>query len=79
MIDLSPCVHNLCRMYVVSVAQVVYNRMVMKKSSSFDGPFEAHAMGGRATAAKLTPEQRSARARKAVLARYAKAKLKKAA
>jgi hypothetical protein len=40
----------------------------------FCGPFEAHAMGGRATAKKLTKKQRQANARKAIAARWAKRK-----
>jgi hypothetical protein len=41
----------------------------------FSGPYEAHAMGARAVNAKLTPEQRRAKARKAIAARWAKRKL----
>jgi hypothetical protein len=40
---------------------------------------ETHAMGGRASAAKLTPRQRRLKALKAVRARIAKQALKKAA
>jgi hypothetical protein len=38
------------------------------------GPAEAHAMGGKATAAKMTAKQRTDRARKAAKARYAREK-----
>jgi len=41
------------------------------QKSGFRGPYEAHAMGGRAVAEKMTAKQRRARARKGALARIA--------
>jgi hypothetical protein len=49
-----------------------------KSGMPFTNP-ETHAMGGRASAAKLTPHQRRLKALKAVRARIAKQALKKAA
>ncbi len=37
----------------------------VKPTTRFRGPYEAHALGGRASMAKLTPEERIEKARKA--------------
>ena|ERR1035437_3892548 len=64
----------------ISNAGIVGYRAWWYKRSGmpFTNP-ETHAMGGRASAAKLTPRQRREKALKAVRARIAKQTLKKAA
>lgn len=59
------------------ILQWVYAACVMP--NKFKGPFSAHAMGGRAAAAKLTAAERSAKAKKAVDAREALKRLRNAA
>jgi hypothetical protein len=49
------------------------------KIKKFCGPHSAHSMGGLATAAKMTPEQRSERARRAAAAWEQQKREKKAA
>jgi len=47
--------------------------MKKKGTGRFRGPYGAHSLGGKAAAANMTPEQRTARAAKAVAARLKKA------
>lgn len=53
--------------------------IVPVQPTRFRGPYDAHSLGGKASAAKLTPEERKARASKAGQAFKRSRLLKKAA
>jgi hypothetical protein len=48
--------------------------MAKTKKNGWRGPHEAHAMGGRASSAKLTFEERQEKGRKAMASRWASKK-----
>lgn len=55
-----------------------FNAVIVKALTRYVGESKANAAGGHARAAKLSPRRRSQLARKAVKARWAKAKKAKA-